>query len=505
MDGVAVEGILSVLTFESLLIMLLGTIAGVLFGAIPGLTTTMGVAIMLPITFGMSPINAMALLIAIYIAGNSGGLITAILLKIPGTPANVATTFDGAPMAENGEAGKALGTGILVSVIGTLLSVLTLIFIARPISAVALQFGPFEMFAITLFALTLISTLVGDNVLKGLMAGVAGVTLSLIGFAPIGGAARFVFIPDLSAGINMLPLLMGLFAVSEVIKMAAEGIPKNEKVANMSFKIRGFGMTLAEFKQQFVNLIRSSLIGIGVGIMPGIGSATSNVVAYSVAKSQSKYPEKFGTGIIDGIVASESSNSATLGSAMIPVLTLGIPADTVTAVMMGALMIHGVTVGPLLFETSGVFVYGIFATYIICTILLGVVMYGGMRGFVRILAVPKHILMPLVLVLCIVGAFAANFRIFDVWITLIFGIIGFLMVKFKYPMTPLIMGFVLGGILELNLVRGLSFARGSFWGFFDSNIAAFFLVASVLSVVWSVYKGVRDSRKAKAAAAANKG
>jgi len=244
--------------------------------------------------------------------------------------------------------------------------------------------------------------------------------------------------------------------------------------------------------------MRSSGIGVGIGLLPGIGAATANVVAYSVAKSQSKYPEKFGTGIIDGVVAPESSNSATLGSAMIPVLTLGIPADTVTAVMMGALMIHGITVGPLLFETSGVLVYGIFATYIICTILLGIVMYGGIRLFVRVLSVPRHMLMPLVLVLCMVGAFAANFRMFDVWTALVFGIIGFFMNKYKYPITPLIMGFVLGGILELNLVRGLGFARGSFWGFFDSPVAASFIVLSVASIAWSIAKGViKRSKEAK--------
>jgi len=495
LDAIAVEGIMSVLNFESLTIMLLGTIAGILFGCIPGLTTTMGVAITLPLTFGMTPINGLALLIAIYIGGNTGGLITSILLKIPGTPANVATTFDGAPMAEKGEAGKALGTGILVSVIGTFLSVLTLIFLAQPLASIAIRFGPFEMFAITLFALTMICTLVGDNVAKGLLSGVVGVTFAMIGFAPIGGAARFIFIPDLSAGIGMLPLLMGLFAVSEVIKIAAEGLPEDKKIDNMSFKIKGYGLSFAEFKAQFFNLMRSSGIGIVIGLMPGIGSATSNVVAYSVAKSQSKYPEKFGTGVIDGIVAAESSNSATLGSAMIPVLTLGIPADTVTAVMMGALMIHGITVGPLLFQTSGVLVYGIFTTYIICTILLGIVMYGGIRVFVKILAVPRHVLMPLVLVLCMVGAFAANFRMFDVWTTLVFGIVGFFMNKYKYPMTPLIMGFVLGGILELNLVRGLGFARGSFWGFFNSPVAAAFIVLSVLFVAWSIISGLLKRRK----------
>ena len=251
LDPVAIAGILSVLNMETLMIMLLGTVAGVLFGCIPGLTTTMGVAITLPLTFGMTPINGMALLIAIYIGGNTGGLITSILLKLPGTPGNVATTFDGAPMAEKGEAGKALGTGILVSVIGTFLSVLTLIFIAQPLAGIAIRFGPFEMFAITLFALTMISTLVGDNVAKGLLAGVAGVTFSLIGFAPIGGAARFVFIPDLSAGINMLPFMMGLFAVAEVIKMAADALPVGKKVDPSSFKIKGFGLTMAEFKAQF--------------------------------------------------------------------------------------------------------------------------------------------------------------------------------------------------------------------------------------------------------------
>ena len=493
------EGFQSIMSLETMGLILLGLFVGVIFGSLPGLTTTMAVAIILPLTFGMSAINGLAILIGAYIGGTTGGLITAILINIPGTPGAVATTFDGAPMAKNGQADKALGAGILFSVMGTIFSVAALIFLAEPLATVAMRFGAIEMFAITLFALTMISTLVGDNVLKGLLVAVVGITFSLIGFAPVGAMPRFVFFPDLAAGFNMLPVMVGLFAVSEVIGMAAN-YTSSEKVERIktNFKIKGFGITLKEFKSQLWNWLRSSVIGVVIGLLPGIGSATSNVVSYSVAKSQSKYPEKFGTGIMDGVVASESSNNATLGSTMIPLLTLGIPGDTVTAIMLGALMIHGITPGPMLFRTSGVLVFGIYAIYIVATIFLLILMYGGIKLFVRVLAVPKHVLMPIVILLCIVGALATNFRIFDVWTALFFGFLGFFMNKYKFPMTPMIMGFVLGAILEVNLVRGLGFVQGDFWAFFQSPVAATFLIISVISVVWSILKPqIKKKRAAK--------
>ena len=487
----AVEGLLSVLNFGTFGVILIGVIIGIIFGAIPGLTSTMGVALCLPITFSMTPLNGIAMLVALYVGGTSGGLISAILLKIPGTPSSVATTFDGAPMAERGEGGRALGIGILYSFLGTILSIIALIFIAPSLAKIALKFGPYEYFAICLFALTMIGAMVGDNLLKGLMSGIAGVTFSLFGIASIGGAERFTFgLQDLENGFQLLPVMIGLFAVSEILNVGAEGISANKSQA-LNCKIKGFGISLKEFKEQFVNFIRSSLIGIGIGILPGIGGATSNIVAYSVAKQQSKYPEKFGTGVIDGVIATETSNNASIGGALIPLLTLGIPGDTVTAMILGGLTLHGIAPGPLLFKNSGVLVYGIFAAFLIATFVMLIVEYGGIRLFIKVLSVPKYILLPVILVLCVVGTYGTNHSMFDVWTALIFGGIGFFMEKHKFPQAPMILGFVLGTVVEENLIRGLMYSNNNFWAFFKSPIAAAFMILTFCMLIWTAYKQVK--------------
>ncbi len=487
----AVEGLLSVLNFGTFGVILIGVIIGIIFGAIPGLTSTMGVALCLPITFSMTPLNGITMLVALYVGGTSGGLISAILLKIPGTPSSVATTFDGAPMAERGEGGRALGIGILYSFLGTILSIIALIFIAPSLAKIALKFGPYEYFAICLFALTMIGAMVGDNLLKGLMSGIAGVTFSLFGIASIGGAERFTFgLQDLENGFQLLPVMIGLFAVSEILNVGAEGISANKSQA-LNCKIKGFGISLKEFKEQFVNFIRSSLIGIGIGILPGIGGATSNIVAYSVAKQQSKYPEKFGTGVIDGVIATETSNNASIGGALIPLLTLGIPGDTVTAMILGGLTLHGIAPGPLLFKNSGVLVYGIFAAFLIATFVMLIVEYGGIRLFIKVLSVPKYILLPVILVLCVVGTYGTNHSMFDVWTALIFGGIGFFMEKHKFPQAPMILGFVLGTVVEENLIRGLMYSNNNFWAFFKSPIAAAFMILTFCMLIWTAYKQVK--------------
>ncbi len=400
-------------------------------------------------------------------------------------------------MGERGEGGKALSVGIIYSFLGTVLSILALIFIAPSLATIALKFGPQEFFAICLFALTMIGAMVGDNLWKGLISGIAGITLSLFGIASIGGVARFTFgIQDLENGFSQLPVMIGLFAVAEVLKVAASGIKAKDGTL-LEYHTKGSGLTLKEFKDQFVNFIRSALIGIGIGILPGIGGATSNIIAYSVAKQQSKYPEKFGTGIIDGIVASETSNNAAIGGALIPLLTLGIPGDTVTAMILDGLTLHGITPGPLLFKNSGTLVYGIFGAFIVCTCLMLIVEYGGIRMFVKVLAVPKYILLPAVLILCIVGTYGTNHSMFDVWTALIFGVIGYFMAKHHFPQAPLILGFVLGSTIEENLIRGLMYTNNNFWAFFESPIAAVFMLISVGVVIWTAWKEVKKNKERK--------
>ena len=456
------EGLSMVLTIKVTLLMTAGVAFGIVFGAIPGLTATMGVALGLPITFSMTPIEGLAFLCAIYIGGVSGGLISAILLKIPGTPSSIATTFDGSPMAARGEAGRALGIGITYSFIGTIFSLLALMFIAPPIADIALKFGPFEYFAVSIFALTIISSLSEGSMIKALMSGVLGIGVTTIGAAPIDGFPRFTFGNSASA----------------------------EEKVNTKFKIRGLGFSFKEFKGQIVNMVRSALIGIGVGILPGLGGATSNLIAYAAAKNSSKHPEKFGTGIMDGIVASETSNNASVGGALIPLLTLGIPGDAVTALMLGGFMIHGLTPGPLLFTNNGSLVYGIFIALFIATVLMFVLEFFGIRIFTYILKIPKHVLYPFVIVLSVIGAFGLNNRISDVYALLIFGFLGYGMNKFQYPLAPFVLGFILGPIIETNLRRGLSFAGGNFMVIFTRPISCTFLVLTAAAVIFQIVKQV---------------
>ncbi len=481
-------GFSAILAPVPLIMIFIGVAVGIIFGAIPGLTATMGVALCLPITYGFSPVEGMALLIGIYIGGVSGGLISAVLLKIPGTPASIATTFDGHPMAENGQAGKALGTGLFFSFLGGLFSFLVLFFISPPLARLALKFAPFEYFAIAIFSLTMIASVSTGSTVKGLISGIIGVILSCVGTAPIDAYPRFTFgFYELDAGFSLLPALIGLFAISEVLK-AAESVEEVHDKDIQNYSIKGLGFSLKEFVEQIGNLIRSSMIGTGIGILPGIGGGTSNIIAYLTAKRSSKHSEKFGTGIMDGIVASESANNASVGGALVPLLTMGIPGDTVTAMLLGGLMLHGIMPGPLLFENSGDLVYAIFAALIIANFAMLAMEYFGMRMFVRLLKIPKRYLLPVIIALCVVGSFGLNNRVFDVWSLFFFGFLGYTLEKRGFPLPPIILGFILGPIAEENLRRGLMLSDGTFLPFLTRPIAATFLLIAVGSIILSSIK-----------------
>lgn len=489
------QGFLNTLTPECLLLILAGVAVGIIFGSIPGLSANMAVTLCLPLSFNLDPIPGIALLVSLYLGGISGGLISAILIKIPGTPASIATCFDGGPMADNGEAGKALGTGIVFSFLGGLFSILLLIFVSPSLAKVALKFGPFEYCAVGIFSLTLVSGLVGKDIIKGLMGAFIGIMLSTIGSAPIDGAPRFTLgITALQGGVDVIALMIGLFAVAEVINTAEDSAVRSVAVKAAAYKIKGLGITFKEAWGQKWNGLRSAAIGTAIGILPGLGGSTANIISYSVAKNQSKYPEKFGTGIIDGIVASETSNNATVGGALIPLLTLGIPGDVTTAILLGALTIHGVTAGPLLFTTHGDLVYSIFAALLIANVMMIVLMFAGLRGFVRLLGAPKRFLLPVVMVLCLVGAFAINNRVFDVWCVLVFGILGYLLSKAEIPFAPIVMGFILAPIIELYLRRAAMMSEGDLTPFFTRPIPLVFIVATVLFLGWTVVKFLRERK-----------
>lgn len=485
MFSILLEGFNSVFTFQIILLIVVGVILGLIFGSIPGLTATMAIAICLPITYGMDPVAGMSLLMGLYIGGVSGGLIPAILLKLPGTPSSIATTFDGYPMAQKGEAGKAFSFAIVSSLFGGLISIIALIMIAPPLGKIALEFGPFEFFAIVVFSLTLISSLSGDSIVKGVLSGALGMSFAMVGSAPIDAFPRFTFgFSSLDAGFDLLPVLIGLFAVSEILITAEKKVKDNKstRLKKISYRVKA-----KEYFAQKWNFLRSTLLGLGIGVLPGIGGGTANIIAYATTKNLSKKPEEFGKGNPAGVVASESSNNAAIGGALVPLISLGIPGDTVTAMLLGGLVLHGLQPGPMLIQNSGDVVYGIFAALIIANILMAVFLFLGMRGFVRLISVPQAILLPIILALCVVGAFGVNNRLFDVGALFFFGFIGYLMIKAKIPLTPLVLGFILGPILETNLRRGLMLSEGDFMPFLTEPIAAGFLMLTVFSIVMKIY------------------
>ena len=494
-------GFATVLTPTGIFLMLIGVAVGIVFGALPGLSATMAIALFLPVTYAMTSSNAMTLLMALFIGAISGGLISAILLRIPGTPSSVATCFDGHPLVEKGQAAKALGVGVVFSFLGTIFSTVLLMFIAPQIARVAINFGNFEFFSIAIFSLTMIATLSSGNMVKGIMAGVIGFMFSTVGTDTIEGTARFTFgNTNLKGGFDMLAVMVGLFAVGEIIGAAETSRHTDETVTKPQMKgIRGFGFSMQEFTGQAWNALRSALIGMGIGILPGIGGGTSNMMAYTVAKNSDKHAAELGplgTGRIDGVVASETANNATIGGAMVPLLTLGIPGDTTTAMLLGALTLHGLTPGPLLFQNQADVVYGIFAAMLIASVIMLFMEFFGLRIFVKLLSIPKYILLPCVFVLCVIGAYALKNNMSQVIACLIFGIIGFTFKKLEIPTTPFILGFILGPLAEVNYRRGMIRTKGSFVPFLTSPISAVFLIIAVAVLLIYATKPLRQKKKA---------
>lgn len=490
------EGFSQIMEPQIMLLCLAGVILGIFFGASPGMTSSMGIALILPVTYGMDIIHGMSILLGIYIGSISGGLITAILINIPGTPASVATTFDGHPMAERGEGGRAIRVGTLYSLLGGLFSLVILFAISPLLAKWALRFSYEEYFSIGVLSLTLIASLSGGSVIKGAISALIGILFTTVGMAPVDTVRRFTFgIRDLDAGFKLLPLMIGVYAVMEVIKAADAA--SQEKMTVLSYKSKGLGVSGKEFREQFRNFVVSAGIGTGIGILPGLGAAISNLIAYSVSKNTSKHPEKYGTGCIDGLIASETANNAVSGGAMIPLLTMGIPGDAGTAMLLAAFMLHGITPGPLLFSSHGQVIYAMFAILIVANIMMFVVQLYGLPGFLKLLMIPRNILLPVVMVLASVGAFAMNNRVFDVWSIFMFALVGYGLSKFEFPPAPVVLGFVLGPIIELNFRRGMMSSYGNFAAFFARPISGTVLVLTLLILAYQFLAGFRKKRDAK--------
>ena len=489
-----IQGFMAVVQPATLLLIVAGVVAGIVFGAIPGLSAFTALALFLPITFNMQPINGIAFLISIYVGGLSGGLISAILLGIPGTPSSIATCFDGYPMAQKGEAGKALGIAIIFSFVGGIFGALMLVYLGPVIAGMALRFGPYEYFAVILFALTTVSGLSAGNMKKGLLSCVLGIALSFVGIDRLSSYTRYTGgISNLAAGFNLVPLLIGTFAVSQIIEIAAKG-PSDIKHST-SVKVKGVGISFKEFVYQLKNAIPAAFIGLAIGILPGIGGNASNLLAYAFCKKRSKYPEKFGTGVVDGIVASETANNATIGGALIVLLTLGIPGDNATSMVLAGFQIHSITPGPLLFKTSADLVYALLAAFIIANIVMMISELLGLPILAKVLCVPGFYLLPIVIACCFVGSFAANNRIFDILVMVIFGFVGYLLKRCDYPLAPMVVGFILAPLLEENVRRSLMRTEGKILPILSSPIALIFFILTVIMVVLSVHSEIKEKQK----------
>ncbi|MCE2523698.1 MAG: tripartite tricarboxylate transporter permease [Rhodobacteraceae bacterium] len=489
-----IDGILGTFTLFQLTFILVGVFSGIVVGAIPGLTGSMLIALTLPLTFHMSALHATTLLIAMYVGSITGGLITATLLRMPGSPAAVMTTLDGYPLAKSGQPGRALGLGITASFIGSLFAWIALATISEPLSELAVKLTPFNYFALVMMAIVLIASVAGGDVIKGLVTGFLGMLVTFPGIDPSGGVVRLTFgTADLIGGFKLLPVLIGIFAVSQIF---ADALNMRSKPEPLEFSGRGMFMSLRDMKVQAVNLVRSSLVGTFIGILPGVGASVGSALSYLFARLGSKTPEKFGKGSEEGIVASEAANNATVGGALIPLIALGIPGSVTDAILIGALTIHSLQPGPLLFSTNPEIVWNVIGVYFVATFVMFTLMLGLIRFYVRISVIPKSYLLPVITVCCVVGVYSLNNTMFDVWTMLGFGVIGFLLERAGFNLGPFVIGYVLAKVAEAKLRQGLMFTDGDITPLFTDPLSVAMLLIALLLLVWSLSVERRRTRSA---------
>jgi putative tricarboxylic transport membrane protein len=456
-----------------------GVAIGVIVGAIPGMTSTMGVALTLPFTFSMPPVTGILLLLGVYKGGVYGGSIPAILVKTPGTPAASCTILDGYPLAQKGEAGKALDMALYASCFADLVSNLSLIMFAGALAMLAQRFGPPEYFTLIAFSLTIIAGVSGDRLSKGFISACLGLIAATIGLDLVYGTNRFVFDNvELMGGLSFIPVLIGLFALPEFIDYCARRTVSDKTVFDPGKSHCGF----ADFRRCLKTIVRGSLIGVVFGAIPGIGGAPSAFMSYSEAKRTSPNAENFGKGELEGVAAAEAGNNGVAGATLIPLLALGIPGDVITAVILGAFMIHGLRPGPLLFQQNITLIYALFMGIALSSVFLFVIGKTAIRVFRRIAAIPYSILFPIVLVLCVFGAYAINHSLFDVLVMMIMGIVGFIMLRFDIPSAPFLIAFILGPMLEDSFRQSLLLSRGSLDIFVRNPITWFFWGLTALSI-----------------------
>lgn len=497
MNDVILQALSNLLTIENFIMMNIGMFVGIIFGAIPGLNGNLAITVLLPFTFMLEPVPALLLLTSIFFGSNFGGSISAILINTPGTNAAAATLLDGYPMCRKGYPGKALGTALAASTVGGLISACWLLFFAPQIGKMAMNFGAPEYFALAIFGLSVIASVSGESLLKGIISGCFGILIASVGIDAVSGVTRFTFGNiRMYNGINMLAVLLGVYAIAQMIsringteKAAASELGQLDKSDRLTFK---------EFRSLFWTMFKSGNIGAFIGAVPGTGGAIASFLAYNEAKRCAKPGEHFGEGEIKGVAAPESANNGATAATLIPLLTLGIPGDVVAATLLGAFTMQGLVVGPKLFENDGPVVYAIL---IGCVIVQGFMFLQGkylLRLFVKITHIPQDLLTSLLVVICCTGAFCISNSSFDVYILLIFGTIAYFMQKVDLPPVPIVLGMVLGPIAESNLRNALVMSGGNWLIFVQRPICLLFIILTVVLIVLLKRGGEKEKKAAEA-------
>jgi len=489
------EALLNIIDPVTLIYMVIGVGAGLMAGSIPGFTIAMAIVLTLPFTFSMPPAQGLATMISVLVGGLSGGLMSGILTGIPGTPSSVATTFDGFPMARNGEPGLALGIGVWSSFCGGIISAALLVLFAPQLAMVGLEFQPWDFFMLVMFALTVTASLAGEHLVKGLIAGAAGLFIRTVGEDDAVGVGRFDFGSDyLLTGFDFIAVLIGLFAFSQLLSDLRNPVTARNALSDrkqVKVKIehrRAIGILL----KNWVVVIRSALIGMFTGILPGAGGSIANILAYDQAKKAAKDDAKFGKGDPRGIIAPETSNNAVEGGALTPLMALGIPGDITAAIMLGALLMHDIVPGPTFIKDEPALAYSIYIAFFLASFIMIGMQSGVLRVFVLVTRIKTYVLATVILAFATIGVFALHNSIEDIWTLFFFGILGFVMRQFGFPLAPMILGVVLGNIAELNLARALAIDADPML-FFVRPWSLFFAIVAVFSMIFPVYQKHRDT------------
>jgi putative tricarboxylic transport membrane protein len=494
MNGDVLQGFLQAIQPTSLAATAIGCFLGIVFGMIPGMTISSGIIILLPLTFVLDPSISISLLLGLYVGGMLGGSFSAILLNIPGTPSAAATALDGYPLSVRGEPGRALGVAVLASFVGGLFSFLCLFLIAPRLADLALSFRAPDLFSLVFLGLTVICSFAAKSWIKGLLSAVIGLAIVTIGQDPIMGTARFTFgDANLLSGINFLTALIGLFAIPQLIQSLDGGqiINNTTQPASMSFK--KLLPASIDIKRMRLPVSIGGTVGSLLGMLPGAGGPIAAFMSYDYTRKTTDDSQKFGKGAIEGIAAPEAANNAVTGGALVPMMTLGIPGDPVTAILIGALLIHGLAPGPLLFIERADFAYGVIFSFFWANIFNLIIALAALRLLVKLVATPRSILMPTIAILCVVGSYALRNSLFDVYVMFFFGLLGLAMKWLDIPVVPLLLALVLGRQLEENLRIALTGSQGDISVFFTSPFSAFFLGIAVISIIWSI----KNTRKVR--------